>query len=71
MAVDFDDIKKKATEMYNEAKDSKIVDKVKKGVKDIDVEKLKEKSQDILDESKKSYKRVSKEVGKQIDKLKK
>lgn len=70
MAIDVDQIKKKATDMYQDAKDSEFVAKVKKGIKDIDMDKIKEKSQDLLDDSKKAYKRISKEVGNQIDKMK-
>lgn len=81
MAMDFDEIKQKVTDGIEDLKKSDFVDKVstsakdvagkvKDGAKDLDLDKLKDKSEDLLEGIKKTLKRASKEVNEKLDKLK-
>lgn len=81
MAMDFDEIKQKVTDGIEDLKKSDFVDKVstsakdvagkvKDGAKDLDLDKLKDKSEDLLEGTKKTLKRASKEVNEKLDKLK-
>lgn len=82
MAFDFGDLKNKVSkgikdvsenETFKKVVDSTkdVADKVVDKAKDVDMDKVKDKSQDVFDGTKKTFRRASQEINEKLDKLKK
>lgn len=82
MAFDFDKIKNKISESVEDVRNSDTFKKVAETTKDvadkavdkaknIDTDKIKDKSQDIYEDTKRTIKRAGDEISDRFDKLKK
>lgn len=81
MAFDFDKIKNKITESVEDVKKSDtfkkvsettkdVAGKVKEKAENIDTDNIKDKSQDIYEDTKRTIRRAGDEISDRIDKLK-
>lgn len=82
MAFDFDKIKNKISESVEDVRNSDtfkkvaettkdVADKAVEKAKNIDTDKIKDKSQDIYEDTKRTIKRAGDEISDRFDKLKK